>query len=88
MNGLIMFATITMALYSKAHGCSRTYVQNIEALQQQQYNSAIKCLNTNCDEAVCDFTNAAELTTSQLKYMINNEAFKFDPDVSVNDRSV
>ena len=85
---IIMFATITMALYGKAHCCSSTYVQNIVVLQEQQYNSAIKCLNTNCDEAVCDFIKAAELTNNQLTCMINNEAFKFDPDVSVKDRSV
>ena len=41
-----------------------------------------------CYESIKQFFHVAKLTISQSLYMINNEVFKFDPNVSFNDSRV
>ena len=75
MNTSIILAAITIVVVY-GNDCSSTY--NISrAAVRLQYNKFIHCSTEMCNESKTRFSNVADLTTNQLRFMINNEAFKF-----------
>ena len=78
-----------MVFYGKAQSCSSANDGLLDDLIKHQYNNNIDCGNNNkCKGAVRQFADTAALTTNELLSIINVEEFKFDPDVSFNDRRI
>ena len=106
MNSLIVLATITVALYGKAQcqcSCNNTDASEVQSYCcntydfcnktaiQLQYNDSINCASkVNCRAAVQQFTHTANLTTTELGYILNsnisnNGTFPVNPNVSFAD---
>ena len=88
MNTLIILAAITIVVVYGNY-CSSTYNRSHAAVRLQYNNTTIHCNvnstmeTTMCEESIKRFYNVAESTTNQTEFMINNEAFKFNPYVSL-----
>jgi len=106
MNSLIVLAAIIVTLYGKAQcqcSCNNTDASEVQPYYccntydfctiRQQYNDSINCTSkVNCPaaDAVGQFTYAANLTTSELGYILNsnifnNRTFLVNPNVSFAD---
>ena len=90
MNRLIILASITMMLYGKTQCCKSTYdASNRIGIEQKQYNDTINCSTNNYDTTrINQFRDIAESVTNSLSNITNETEFKFDRNVSFNDRSV